>query len=329
MNDDRQLSLFDRPPEEVGAAREQAPASSAADASWAAPALGLSPGTSLAAALAAWLEARRRASLSTNTLKNYGHDIQLLVDYAGAGAAVGEINTRTLNRYLDWMRNRRGVPCSDKTYDRRVTALKSFFRWLTPAAGLTFDPAEAVVNLSVRSPLPEVLSDEEVEQALAAAEWLRRAENKSDIRPYVLFTFLLHTGLRKGECTRLVANHLELGDRDSPHLYVRYADKRHRHKERKVMLDPEWVQVYREYASEHGVSDKVFPWSVRRLEYLLEDITNAAALEKHISFDMLRWTCAVRDWRSGVEPEKLRRKLGLSKIQWGEVRRKIVKLAEQ
>jgi integrase/recombinase XerD len=43
---------------------------------------------------------------------------------------------------------------------------------------------------------------------------------------------------------------------------------------------------------------------------------------------MLRWTCALRDFRDGMEPEKLRRKLGLSKVQWGEMRRKIRRLLE-
>ena len=65
---------------------------------------------------------------------------------------------------------------------------------------------------------------------------------------------------------------------------------------------------------------------MRLLEYRLEDISNSAGLTKHISFEMLRWTCALRYFRDGIEPENLMRKLGLSKVQWGEVRRKIRKL---
>jgi integrase/recombinase XerD len=291
-------------------------------------AMALSPTTSLAAALAAWIESRKKAGLSANTIKNYGLDIQLLSEYVGGGVAVGQFTTQILNNYLDWMRNQRGVPCSNKTLDRRITSLKSFFRWLSPAADLVVDPAQAVVNVSVRSPLPIILTDTEIEHALAAAKKLRLAEKKPDIRPATLFTFLIHTCLRKGETARLVINHLDLSDDAQPHLYVRYADKRHRHKERKVSLDPTWVATYHEYAAKYKIEQRVFPWSVRRLEYLLEDITNAAGLKKHISFDMLRWTCAVSDYRSGMEPERLRRKMGLSKVQWGEVRRKIIKLTD-
>jgi site-specific recombinase XerD len=286
----------------------------------------LNPDTSVSAALEVWLQSRRRAGLSENTLKNYRIDIRLLAEYAGAGAAVGEFTTKTLNDYLEWMRHQRRIPCSTKTLDRRITSLKSFFRWLTPASGLTVNPADAVVNVSVRSPLPTVLTELEISQAQHAAEKLMKRKKKADMRPYILFTFLLHTGLRKGETVRLVSNHLVLENSDQPYLYVRYSDKRHIHKERRVELNSDWVEYYTKYSEHYDVKERVFPWSVRLLEYRLEDISNSAGLTKHISFEMLRWTCALRDFRDGMEPEKLRRKLGLSKVQWGEVRRKIRKL---
>ena len=324
----QQLSLFDpekppqpprliAPPSRPVVAIERPPASAR-----------LSASAPISAALAVWMESRRRAGLSENTIKNYRIDIQLLAEYAGAGASVGEFTTQTLNDYLEWMRHKRRVPCSSKTLDRRITALKSFFRWLTPAAALPVNPAEAVVNVSVRSPLPVVLTELEVSQAQHAVRQLRQRKKKADMRPHMLLTFLLHTGLRKGETVRLVTNHLALDDPEQPHLYVRYADKRHRHKERKVNLDPQWVQDYRNYAEHYQITERVFPWSVRLLEYHLEDVSITARLKKHISFEMLRWTCALRDFRDGMEPEKLRRKLGLSKVQWGETRRKIRRLLE-
>ena len=327
----QQLSLFDpeKPPQPSSEVTPSLRIRRLVTAVGSAPASGeLTASMPISAALAVWMESRRRAGLSENTIKNYRIDIQLLADYAGAGASVGEFTTQTINDYLEWMRHKRRVPCSSKTLDRRITALKSFFRWLTPAAALPVNPAEAVVNVSVRSPLPVVLTELEVSQAHHAARQMRQRKKKSDMRPHILLTLLLHTGLRKGETVRLVTNHLALDDPEQPHLYVRYVDKRHRHKERKVDLDPEWVQDYRKYAEHYQISERVFPWSVRLLEYRLEDVSTGARLKKHISFEMLRWTCALRDFRDGMEPEKLRRKLGLSKVQWGEMRRKIRRLLE-
>ncbi|MEO8357858.1 MAG: hypothetical protein ABI621_18275 [Chloroflexota bacterium] len=42
---------------------------------------------------------------------------------------------------------------------------------------------------------------------------------------------------------------------------------------------------------------------------------------------MCRWTFALNDFRAGEEPEKIRQKLGVSKIQWRELYIKLKQLA--
>jgi hypothetical protein len=110
---------------------------------------------------------------------------------------------------------------------------------------------------------------------------------------------------------------------------VRYANPKYRYKERKIELPQDWVSAYQQYAAEFPLTDRLFPWSPRRLEYLLEDLSNAAGLEKHLSFDMCRWTCALTDWNAGIDHNKIRQKMGLSKVQWREVKMKLQKLASQ
>jgi len=73
----------------------------------------------------------------------------------------------------------------------------------------------------------------------------------------------------------------------------------------------------------------LFPWTARRLEYILEDITKEAGLDKRISFDMCRWTSVLMDLTEGKDPETIRQKLGVSKIQFREVRNKLRTLALQ
>ncbi len=288
---------------------------------------GLDPTTSLSTAFEAWLAHLQKIETSFHTFQAFKCDVNILLEYVAPETPLQTITTARLNQFLEWMRTGRGKPCSDKTYGRRVTSLKAFFRWATPLAELKSDPSEAVLQLSVRSPLPEVLTDEEVEKCLAGGERLRLAE-KPDIRPLTLFKLLLDIGLKKVEVANLKPEHLELGNAAEPYLYVRYPEKKDWPKERKLMLTPEWVELYRAYIVEHPPKDVIFPWSVRKLEYALGDTGRAAGLEKNVSFDMMRWTCALRDFRSGMEEEALRRKLGLSPIQWRETGERIRKLAE-
>ena len=216
---------------------------------------------------------------------------------------------------------------SDKTYGRRVTSLKAFFRWATPMAELRADPSETILQLSVRSPLPEILTDEEVEKCLAAGEILRRGE-KPDLRPLVLFKLLLDTGLKKVEVANLKKEHIDLAHPADLHLYVRYPDKKDWPKERKLKLTAEWVGLYRDYLAEYAPKDAVFPWSVRKLEMSLGEVGVAAGLNKNVSFDTMRWTCAVRDYKAKMEEDVIRRKMGLSPIQWRETGSRIKKLVE-
>ncbi|MBM3144415.1 MAG: hypothetical protein FJ010_05460 [Chloroflexi bacterium] len=265
---------------------------------------------------------------SPHTVKAFIGDMKLLASYLPPDRSIGSITTGDLNNFLKWMQEVRDVPCSPKTLARRITSIKAFFRWLHSAGVLLVDPAEKVVQKSVRSPLPEALTPTEVEAVYEIAEAYRRAE-KPDTRYLVLLDLLLTTGIKKSECLSLSPNHVHLDADEGPILFVRYNNPRHRYKERKIPLSENWIAAYQEYLAQCNPTDRLFPWSQRRLEYLLEDLSNAAGLEKHLSFSMCRWTCAVTDWRSGMEQDKIRQKLGVSKVQWREVNQKLRRLVAQ
>lgn len=287
----------------------------------------LSGRTGLNAAINAWGEALTAAGRSIHTVKAFTADLRLLARFAGAGQPLDQIGTHDLRNFLDWMTTQRGVPCSPKTYARRVTSLKAFFRWLVEQGALAADPAAPVAQQTVLSPLPVVLTPEEVEAVLAAAEAQRRAR-PPDARPAALAGLLLHTGIKKGELLELRLHHVDLSAPQGPIVFVRYGDVRKRYKERRLPLEAGWIPIYREYLAQYTPRDRLFPWSPRRLEYLLEDLGQAAGLDKHLSFDMCRWTAALGDARAGMDPDAIRQKLGLSKIQWREVGAKLDRLAE-
>jgi len=48
-----------------------------------------------------------------------------------------------------------------------------------------------------------------------------------------------------------------------------------------------------------------------------------------VGFETLRWTSAVRDYKTGMKEEQLRLKMGLSKVSWRETSDKIQRLAGQ
>jgi integrase/recombinase XerD len=263
---------------------------------------------------------------SPYTVKAFLSDLRLMASYFPPDQSLGALTTADLNNYFEWMQNERGVPCSPKTLARRITTTKSFFRWLNKNGVLVLDPAEKVVQRSVMSPLPTVLTDEEVQAVMLAADRYRR-KSKPDARPYALLYLILSTGIKKSECLGIHLNHIDLSAPEGPILFVKYASPVNRYKERKLVLPDDWIPVYEEYVAQYSPVDRLFPWSPRRLEYLLEDIGNDAGLDKHLSFDMCRWTYALSEFRRGIEGDKIRQSLGVSKIQWRELNMKLKQLA--
>nr|WP_290665696.1 site-specific integrase [Ardenticatena sp.] len=289
----------------------------------------LRPTATLAAAINAYRDYMLRKKFSQHTIKAFTSDLRLLMRYLGKTTPIDTIRTAHLKQFLTWLREERGVPCSPKSYQRRVTTLKSFFKWLHDEDVLPSDPAAPILHQRAATPLPHILYDDEIERILAVARQRRYDLDHPDARPYLLFTLLLKTGIKKGECVNIKLTDIDTSHPDAPELYVRYKDPRHAHKERKLALPRDFAEVLREYLAQYAPEAYLFECTPRNLEYVLQGLAEEAGVVKGCSFAMLRMTCAVRDWQAGMPPDVLRRKLGLSEITWRETEPKIAILAER
>ncbi len=319
----KQLSLFDdaiaqpAPPSAAPAPIEQARATKST----------LTARSPLQVAVGAYHAHIEDGPLSPHTVKSFMYDLNILIEFATPARPIGQIAHRDLENFIDWLQHGRGVPCNAKSLSRRITTLKAFFRWLNESGVIADDPAAPIAHRPVATRLPDILTEEHIQNVLAAADQFRHNADKPDARPYLLITLLLKTGIKKSECMAIRLDHIDLSDPDEPVLWIRYSDPRYHHKERKLKLDPVWPGVLAEYKAQYSIDHTLFPCTPRMLEYVLADVGNRAGLPKQLSFEMLRWTCAVRDRRGGTQEDTLRHKLGLSEERWFEAWPKIEKLA--
>lgn len=294
------------------------------------PKSGLTAKDSIQAAMGAFENHMIEEGLSPNTIKAFLSDIRLLIKFLPVGQAVGDIGTKDLNDFLNWLLYDRGVPCSRKSYARRVTTLKFFFGWLHDSGVLATDPSEAVIQVSVSSPLPTLPTLAQLEQALTVSSDMRKGndQQKPDARPHLLLTLLLQTAVKKSEAMGIVPNHIDRDDPDNPFLFIRYRNPQLRYKERKLPLEPSWLEILDEYLAQYKPTETLFTCTARNLEYVLTDVGEQAGLEKGLlSFENLRWASALRDLKSGVDHTAIRQKLGLSPVTWRETRSRLEKLA--
>ncbi len=275
---------------------------------------------SLDHAIGAFEKHMQERGFTANTQQAFRLDLQLLSDYLGPIATINEIGTATLNAFLRWMETSRGVPCSPKTLERRITTLKVFFGWIAVEGFLPRDVAAPLIHRAVSAPLPDTLSAEEIEALMQATQQLRQGTEKNapDARPQLLLMLILNTGIKKSECMAIHMNHLDLANPDQPALWIRYKNVRRRHKERRIPLPVTWPVILDEYLGQYPTHQLLFPWTARNLEYVLTGVAEIADVSR-VTFEILRWTCAVQDYIGGMDHDALRRKLGLTKISWYEV----------
>jgi len=279
---------------------------------------------SLDHAIGAFEKHMQDRGFTANTQQAFRLDMQLLSDYLGPIATINEIGTATLNAFLKWMETGRGVPCSPKTLERRITTLKVFFGWIALEGFLPRDVAAPLIHRAVSAPLPKTLSAEEIEALMRTTQQLRQGTENSvpDARPQLLLMLILNTGIKKSECVAIHMNHLDLADPNQPAVWIRYRNVRRRHKERRIRLPVTWPTVLDEYLGQYPTQQLLFPWTARNLEYVLTGVAEMAGVSR-VTFEILRWTCALQDYIDGIDRDALRRKLGLSKISWYEVENRL------
>ena len=267
----------------------------------------------------------RQEGKSEHTIKAFLADIVLLGEHGGMETSLQAFQTPALNAFLNWMEHERGVPCSRKTYARRVTSLKVFFKWLRTIHVLAHDPAKLVVQRNQEAPLSYALTALEIQEAIRFSQTMRRKDG-TDRRPQVLLTLLLETAIKKNEAMRLVVSDIH-AEAEEPYIHI-YQTAQNIYKERKILISQAWLAGFEQYKLQYQITEKVFTCTARNLEYILSDIGEGAGLPTRLSFEVLRWTSAVQDTRNGLDAETIREKLGLSRISWVETGRKVDQLVQ-
>nr|HRJ43458.1 hypothetical protein [Caldilineaceae bacterium] len=132
------------------------------------------------------------------------------------------------------------------------------------------------------------------------------------------------------ECAKLLVEEIDRSHPQSPEVLIRYNDPRYIHKSRRLPLHPSILQSLDRYLAQYKPDRFLFDCTPRNLEYVLDEAGKRAKIRRtQVGFETLRWTSAVRDYKTGMKDDQLRLKMGLSKVSWRETSDKIQRLAGQ
>src|SRR5712691_787133 len=277
--------------------------------------------SSLTACFIPYQQDLRLRGKSNYTVTCFLSDLKMFSDYVGRDTPVGRL---TKGELTDWLMKlkfgTKGQTPAPKTMARRVTFLKNFFSWLARDGVIREDPSASLVLERPLPPLPELLFEDEVQRLLNAAA--------EDPRCHCLVYLVLQAGLKKEEVMGLKLNHIDLSDQQAPMITVHFAASTGKqHRERRLMLPTAFTGILKQYQARYHPTDELFTCTDRNLNYILARAVKAAGIKKRVTLQLLRDTFAVQQLRSGVPPETLREKLGLSDEAWLESREKYRRLA--
>ena len=154
----------------------------------------------------AWLESERR--YGANTLAAYESDLDDYLGYTGGDAGGAPPDRR---RFRGWLADMAGRGLARTTVARRVSALRSFYRFCGRTGRIDINDLSWLRSPRPPKSVPKPVSEEEA-SALLAAIFKRRGDDWAKQRDFALLMMLYGSGLRISEALDLARRDVPLGD---------------------------------------------------------------------------------------------------------------------
>ena len=139
-------------------------------------------------------------AMSPNTVEAYLSDLQEF--FSITGLAPGDVTPEGVMLYLS------GLPVSERTQARMLSALRSFFGWMQLEGEREDNPAENVDSPKIGRYLPSVLSVEEVDAIIGSVN----TSTAFGLRDRAILEVLYGCGLRVSEVASLKISDVFLGE---------------------------------------------------------------------------------------------------------------------
>ncbi|MFN5325098.1 MAG: tyrosine-type recombinase/integrase [Bacteroidota bacterium] len=147
---------------------------------------------------------------STHTLKAYENDLGGFSDYLGTeyGTESVDITTATHFHIRSWIVSLIESGIAPRSVNRKITALKSFFRFLLREKLVTQNPMVKIQSPKTGKKLPAFIDEKRMDELFSSIEF---PEGFSGIRDRAILELFYGTGMRLSELTGIKIQDLNLG----------------------------------------------------------------------------------------------------------------------
>lgn len=150
---------------------------------------------------------RNRSDL---TIKNYGEDLRAFKEFYGNLEGCHSWKSVDSDVIRDWMESMMDKGNNATSINRRLSALRSFYRFALARKLVDKDPVHGVTGPKKGRPLPQFLKENEMDRLLDAESW---TESFEDVRDRMVIMTFYETGIRLSELIGLDDSMVDFSNR--------------------------------------------------------------------------------------------------------------------
>ena len=177
---------------------------------------------------------RNRSDL---TIKNYGEDLRAFKEFYGNLEGCHSWKSVDSDIIRDWMESMMDKGNNATSINRRLSALRSFYRFALARKLVDKDPVHGVTGPKKGRPLPQFLKENEMDRLLDAENW---TESFEDVRDRTIIMTFYETGIRLSELIGLDDSMVDFSNRQ-----LKATGKRN--KQRVIPFGEELLATFRDY----------------------------------------------------------------------------------
>ncbi len=140
---------------------------------------------------------------STHTIRAYEDDLTFFLAFLKTQFDVSEIKSINSSFIRSWLAELKGDEISSKSINRKISSLKSFFKYCMRQGWLTQTPMSTIVSPKTKKRLPNFVQEDQMDDLLNKITFPNDWQGFTD---KLLITILYYTGIRRAELIGLQEN---------------------------------------------------------------------------------------------------------------------------